>query len=134
MEAALRRLGEAQGRGRVAVLGEMLELGPEAAAYHTALAPLIEACGIRQVHTVGNLYEEFRTRVGRQRHGLHVAQAEMLEPGLLAMLQDGDVVLLKGSHGSLIHRIAAQLRQLSREQASAERIDPALRPAKAAAR
>jgi UDP-N-acetylmuramoyl-tripeptide--D-alanyl-D-alanine ligase len=133
MEAALRRLGEAQGRGRVAVLGEMLELGPEAAAYHTALAPLIEACGIRQVHTVGDLYEEFRARIGRHRHGLHVAQAEMLEPGLLAMLQDGDVVLLKGSHGSLIHRIAAQLRQLSRDQASAERIEPPNRPAMTAA-
>ncbi len=133
MEAALRRLGEARGRGRVAVLGEMLELGPEAAAYHTALAPLVEACNIRQVHTVGDLYEEFRARVGRNRHGLHVAHADLLGPELLAMLQDGDVVLLKGSHGSLIHRIAAQLRQLSRDQASAERIDPPNRPAMAAA-
>lgn len=134
MEAALRRLGDTRARGRVAVLGEMLELGPEAATYHTALAPLIEACGIRQVHTVGDLYAGFRARVDLCRHGLHVTHADLLGPELLAMFEDGDVILLKGSHGSLVHRIAARLRQLSRDQIDAFSMAPPIQPAKVAAR
>lgn len=134
MEAALRRLGDTSARGRVAVLGEMLELGPEAATYHAALAPLIEACGIPKVHTVGDLYAGFRAQVDFHRCGLHVAHADLLGPALPVTLEDGDVVLLKGSHGSQIHRIAAQLRQLSRDQTSAGSIGPSTQPASVAAK
>src|SRR3546814_7269351 len=60
MAAAFALLGNWQGAGRkIAVLGEMRELGEAASAYHAALAPLIVANGIDRVHVTGDLYDEF---------------------------------------------------------------------------
>lgn len=110
MEAALRHLAETQASGRVAVLGEMLELGSDAASYHDALAACVAALPIREVHTLGDLYLGFRNRIGDAQRGVHATSLAALDAALPGRLRDGDVILFKGSHGSQIHRLVAALR------------------------
>jgi UDP-N-acetylmuramoyl-tripeptide--D-alanyl-D-alanine ligase len=90
MRAALEHLVErAQGRRRVAVLGDMRELGPREVAYHAEIGELVQELGIEQVIAVGNL--------ARAYGGEPVANAAQAAARLREVLRPGDVVLVKGS-------------------------------------
>ncbi|MEZ5561101.1 MAG: UDP-N-acetylmuramoyl-tripeptide--D-alanyl-D-alanine ligase [Pseudomonadales bacterium] len=98
MAAALESLAarDADGR-RIAVLGEMLELGPEAAGLHRGLAA--SCSGIDQVLCVADgmrpLYESLP---GSQRGGWFEAADAVLLDSLAETLGPGDTVLVKGSN------------------------------------
>ncbi len=90
MRAALEHLSDrAQGRRRVAVLGDMRELGPEGPAYHAEIGDLVRELGIERVIAVGEL--------ARAYGGEWVATAEDAASRLRDELRPGDVVLVKGS-------------------------------------
>ena len=104
-----RTVPEAGGR-RIAVLGDMLELGEESGHLHAALAdPLLEnhadlvfACGVAMEHLVAAL------PTGRR--GAHAADSEALSPLVCAAVKPGDVVLVKGSAGSRMGAVVKALR------------------------
>ena len=84
------------GGRRIAVLGDMLELGDDAPSYHTALAKHLD--GIDGVYCVGplmrHLYEVLPAGKGLGWHDDPVT----LKPGEVAnLLRAGDVVVVKGS-------------------------------------
>jgi len=111
MAAALSLLGSTGGdRRKVAVLGEMRELGPDAATYHAALAPLIAAHGIDRVHAIGELYQDFWTSISKDRRGRLASSIDELKADFLSELRDGDVLLLKGSHSTLMHELVDWLK------------------------
>ena len=85
----------AKGR-RIAILGDMLELGDEAPSYHTALARHLD--GIDGVYCVGPLMHHLYALLPKDRAlGWHEDPAT-LEPQLAAnLLRSGDVVVVKGS-------------------------------------
>ena len=90
MRAALEHLTErAQGRRRVAVLGDMRELGPDGPAYHAEIGELVHRLGIEQVIAVGEL--------ARAYGGDWVATADEAATRLREALRPGDAVLVKGS-------------------------------------
>jgi UDP-N-acetylmuramoyl-tripeptide--D-alanyl-D-alanine ligase len=90
MRAALEHLAErAEGRRRLAVLGEMRELGPEGEAYHREIGELVRELGIEQLIAVGEL--------ARNYGGDWVATAAEAADAARAALRPGDVVLVKGS-------------------------------------
>jgi UDP-N-acetylmuramoyl-tripeptide--D-alanyl-D-alanine ligase len=90
MRAALEHLTErAAGRRRVAVLGDMRELGPDGPTYHEDIGRLIRELGIEDVIAVGDL--------ARAYGGEWVATAQDAARRLPQMLRPGDVVLVKGS-------------------------------------
>jgi len=90
MRAALEHLSErASGRRRVAVLGEMAELGDRAPAYHAEIGALVRELGIEHVIAVGG--------PARAYGGEWVADAAGAVDRLRAALHPGDVVLVKGS-------------------------------------
>ena len=103
MRAALTLLGEAPiGRGgrRIAVLGDMLELGAEGAQLHAALAgPVLEA-GIDRVFAAGPLMRRLWEVLPVEIRGYWAETAAELEDPLLAALRPGDAVMVKGSLGS----------------------------------
>lgn len=111
MAAALEALAAVPARRRVAVLGEMLELGSDAARHHDALAPLIAQHGIDRVHVAGALWDGFRDALPPALRGRHAPDAVTLGEGLAATFEDGDAVLFKGSHGSEIHRLVDAIRR-----------------------
>jgi UDP-N-acetylmuramoyl-tripeptide--D-alanyl-D-alanine ligase len=114
MEQALKLLGDRPAARRVAVLGEMLELGPGAQTYHTNLAPLIEAHHVEQVHAIGRLYADFWHALAPERRGVWADTPDQLKLRLRAFLCEGDAVLFKGSHGSGVHTLVAWLKQAAK--------------------
>jgi UDP-N-acetylmuramoyl-tripeptide--D-alanyl-D-alanine ligase len=112
MRAAFEVLGVAHPEGtgrRIAVLGDMLELGPEAEKLHTRLARNLEAIGADQVFTCGKLMAALTETLPKQMRGSHAATPEQLLPIVLDAVQAGDVVLVKGSLGSRVGPIAEAL-------------------------
>ncbi len=103
MRAALDHLATFETRGRrLAVLGEMLELGPEAAAYHREVGRHAREQGIELIIGVGELASEYRPDE-------RVADAEAAADALAAALQPGDAVLVKGSRAVGLERVAEKL-------------------------
>ncbi len=85
---------------RIAVLGDMLELGPTEDALHAGLATDLAAAGIDLVFTVGPRMARLHEALSRERRGGHMAASAQIVAPLFAALGAGDVVLVKGSLGS----------------------------------
>ena len=110
MRAAIAMLAETEARGRrIAVLGDMLELGPDADSLHAALALELERAEIDLVHSAGPLSAAAHAALPRHRRGLHADDAKALAPKIAATLRGGDVVLVKGSRGSAMEHVVAAL-------------------------
>jgi UDP-N-acetylmuramoyl-tripeptide--D-alanyl-D-alanine ligase len=103
MRAALDHLAslEASGR-RLAVLGEMRELGPEAAAYHREIGEYARSRGVERIIGVGEL-------AGAYEPDEQVPDAEAAADALEAALGPGDAVLVKGSRAVGLERVAEKL-------------------------
>ncbi|WP_245293923.1 UDP-N-acetylmuramoylalanyl-D-glutamyl-2,6-diaminopimelate--D-alanyl-D-alanine ligase [Methylobrevis pamukkalensis] len=103
MRAALRLLGLSVPTGtgrRIAVLGDMLELGEESPRLHRRLAPVVRENAIDLVHTAGRHMSALHNALPEGMRGLHEEAAARLRKPLLAGLRAGDVVMIKGSFGS----------------------------------
>ena len=103
MRAAIENLGrmEPGGRGRrIAVLGDMLELGETGPALHKGLAEPVLGNGIDLVFACGPLMRSLYDALPSRLRGAYAAQASGLEPLVLDALRAGDVVTVKGSLGS----------------------------------
>jgi UDP-N-acetylmuramoyl-tripeptide--D-alanyl-D-alanine ligase len=99
MAAALALLGGAKGR-RIAVLGDMLEMGPGGNAHHTGLAEPIEKAGTDLVFLCGAQMHALWDALPASRRGGYAATSTELAATLTAALKNGDTVLVKGSLGS----------------------------------
>ena len=121
MAAAIALLGAApvgpRGR-RIAVLGDMLELGRDGPALHRELAASTAAAGIDLVYCSGpQMHSLWEALPSGQRGGYAEGAAE-LEPTVLAAIRAGDAVMIKGSLGSKMAPIVKALeRQFGREAA-----------------
>jgi UDP-N-acetylmuramoyl-tripeptide--D-alanyl-D-alanine ligase len=95
MLAALDVLAQHDGR-RVAILGDMLELGADAPAYHQALAKQLS--GIDGIYCVGALMRHLYNQLPADKGlGWHEDPATLEPQKIAALLRDGDVVVVKGS-------------------------------------
>jgi len=105
MKASLGVLAGLPGR-RIAVLGDMLELGPDEARWHRELAAHARALGLDLVVLVGP-----RMAIAAKGEGVwtFAEPADAVAP-LAAWLRKGDTVLLKGSRGARVERILQGLR------------------------
>jgi UDP-N-acetylmuramoyl-tripeptide--D-alanyl-D-alanine ligase len=114
MEAAVAALAAEPGRRKLAVLGEMWELGAEAARYHREVGAAAARARVDGLLAVGRYGDEMAA--GAVEAGLPRALVECCESvadaatRLGARLADGDVVLVKGSRGAKMEEIVARLR------------------------
>jgi UDP-N-acetylmuramoyl-tripeptide--D-alanyl-D-alanine ligase len=99
MAAALAVLAGAKGR-RIAVLGDMLELGADSLAHHAALAAPIDAARVDLVFASGPEMRALWDALPAARRGGYAATSHELAPLVVAAARDGDTVLVKGSKGS----------------------------------
>jgi UDP-N-acetylmuramoyl-tripeptide--D-alanyl-D-alanine ligase len=116
MRAALALLGQVpmQGLGRrIAVLGDMLELGPEGAALHAELAEAVLAHAIDVVYCAGPLMKSLWDALPSERRGGYADTSAALEPHVLAAIAAGDAVMIKGSLGSRMGPIVKALQRRS---------------------
>ena len=100
MRAALEHLAEHEGR-KVAVLGEMAELGPTAPAYHREVGELLRALGIDSVLAVGELARAYGGEFARD--------AEEAVEKIGDLVRPGDIVLVKGSRAVGLEVVAEAL-------------------------
>ncbi len=114
MAAAFEVLGRAipgPGGRRIAVLGDMLELGDEAAALHAKLAEPLQANGIDLVFTAGSAMSNLDHALPAAMRAGHAADSASLAPLVAEAVRGGDVVTVKGSAGSrmgvVVHALQA---------------------------
>lgn len=82
---------------RIAILGDMKELGATGPALHAALAEHSAMKRIDVVHTAGPLMRSLHDALHPDRRGRHAPDAAGLAPALRDMIEPGDAVLVKGS-------------------------------------
>jgi UDP-N-acetylmuramoyl-tripeptide--D-alanyl-D-alanine ligase len=98
-----------KGGRRIAVLGDMLELGEASTGLHAALAePLMEA-HVDLFFTVGTEMSALHDALPKSRRGAHAVSAAEMAVLLPPRLAAGDVVMVKGSFGSRMREIVARL-------------------------
>ncbi|HEY8578269.1 MAG TPA: UDP-N-acetylmuramoylalanyl-D-glutamyl-2,6-diaminopimelate--D-alanyl-D-alanine ligase [Beijerinckiaceae bacterium] len=122
MRAALDVLGATpveRGGRRIAVLGDMLELGPEAAELHRSLAPTAVANNVDVVYGAGPLTRELFDALPPAMQGAWEPTAAALAQMLPEAVRAGDVVMIKGSNGSRMGDVVAALQRAS-ERVSSE--------------
>ena len=99
MAAALALLKAAPGR-RIAVLGDMLEMGEGGFAHHAGLAAPIAEADVDLVFAAGSQMKALWDTLPSPRRGAWAETSAELKPRVLAALTAGDTVLVKGSNGS----------------------------------
>ncbi len=111
---ALVRLGR-----RIAVLGDMLELGPDGAELHATLSNAVLENAVDLVYCAGPLMKALWDALPSERRGGYAENSAALEPEVLKAITAADAVMVKGSLGSRMGRIvkALQRRSVQAEQA-----------------
>lgn len=125
---ALETLRDLQTRRTVAIVGDMLELGPYASSAHRAIGRLAAQLGIDTILAIGDFADDVATGV---REGRSTAEGvttyrtvqELLEQ-LPTLLREGDGLLVKGSRRLRLEQIAAFLQQ----QGATPSAQPAAQP------
>jgi UDP-N-acetylmuramoyl-tripeptide--D-alanyl-D-alanine ligase len=124
MRAAIALLGQApvgqQGR-RIAVLGDMLELGPQGGELHRALAKVIAETGVDVVFCAGPLMQQLWEALPSRARGGYSETAAALEPVVIEAIRAGDAVMVKGSLGSKMGPIVKALEKQFPRQIALER-------------
>lgn len=110
--AALRTLTALRGSAQaVAVLGDMLELGPTEDALHAEIGEVAAGCGLAHLITVGSRARH--TGQAAQAHGLSATHAESSQQAAAlaaAHTRAGDWILIKGSRGMVLEQVLDHLR------------------------
>ncbi|HEX7777368.1 MAG TPA: UDP-N-acetylmuramoylalanyl-D-glutamyl-2,6-diaminopimelate--D-alanyl-D-alanine ligase [Parvibaculum sp.] len=112
MRAAIEALGRAEPghrARRIAVLGDMLELGPNAAALHRELAAPLAQAEVDLVFACGPHMRELFNALPADRQGFYAETSDGLMTPLTEAIHDGDVVMVKGSNGSRMKPVVAAL-------------------------
>ncbi len=117
MEEALKELARLRGGRAVAVLGDMLELGPYAEEAHRRLGARLAGLSVDVFIAVGPMMalacEEFKSAKGQKfkKGGLAIACADSVSAAeaLMKDLRAGDTVLVKGSRGTRMERVLERM-------------------------
>jgi UDP-N-acetylmuramoyl-tripeptide--D-alanyl-D-alanine ligase len=112
MRATLAVLAEQPGR-KLAVLGEMRELGAYSEAFHAGLFEPIEAAGVAFAILVGEEMASLANALEGHVDFVHVPDAAAAAARLDAVLAPGDAVLVKGSNGVGLSKLVAALAERS---------------------
>jgi UDP-N-acetylmuramoyl-tripeptide--D-alanyl-D-alanine ligase len=107
MRAAIDELAETDASRRVAVLGDMLELGEDASRFHREIGAHAAARGVDLLVTVGSLAAVMGEGFGPDAHS--VTDAGAAAELLRGRLRAGDAVLVKGSRGVGLELVAQAL-------------------------
>ncbi|MAC77537.1 MAG: UDP-N-acetylmuramoyl-tripeptide--D-alanyl-D-alanine ligase [Rhodobacteraceae bacterium] len=106
----------AKGR-RIAILGDMKELGPDEAALHAGLADLPTMKRIDIVHCIGPLMKNLHEALPASRRGLWFKDAKPMLRDMRGKVDGGDVVLVKGSLSMALSRVVDAIRKMGHPDA-----------------
>jgi UDP-N-acetylmuramoyl-tripeptide--D-alanyl-D-alanine ligase len=101
MEETLRTFAASTASQRIAILGDMFELGEEAAVEHEKIAALAESLAIDQVVLVGQNF----AAAAQKRNGLHFNRVQDLKPWFDGQVWKNAHILIKGSRGMALEKV-----------------------------
>ena len=105
-------IGRVGGGRRIAILGDMLELGPTEIDLHAAIAKHPGLSAIHVIHCVGPRMKALHTALPRGQQGEWVETAQDLAPRIRSLVDAGDILLVKGSKGIKVSLIVDVLRKM----------------------
>ncbi|MGQ7793549.1 UDP-N-acetylmuramoylalanyl-D-glutamyl-2,6-diaminopimelate--D-alanyl-D-alanine ligase [Faunimonas sp. B44] len=114
MRAALALLHQAEpGRGgrRIAVLGDMRELGARSAELHRGLGDAVAASGADRVFLVGPEMRSLWEDLPEARRGAYAESVEAIVPILADAVRPGDVLVVKASLGTRLGLVVDDLKR-----------------------
>ena len=104
MEVALRHLAGLKTAGKIAILGDMFELGEESEKEHQAIADLGASLGIDTLYLVGEAFSGIRTGAKQFRTFEELAESLKAQP-----LKGPATLLIKASRGMALERVLEYL-------------------------
>lgn len=110
LAAGLDTLARLAGR-KVAILGDMLELGPDENRLHADIAGYPALQGVALVHACGPRMRHLMDALPETKRGIWTETAAELCARADALARDGDVVFVKGSKGSQVARVVDAIRE-----------------------
>ena len=96
---------------KIAVLGDMLELGEFSKDLHSGLAKSMDEAGVDLLYAAGPMMHELWQNVPLSRRGFHAETSADLIGPLASALRPGDCIMVKGSFGSKMNLVVEALRQ-----------------------
>ncbi len=97
VSAALETLSKSKSKRRIAILGDMKELGPSEVDYNKGIASLSSMAKVDCVYTVGPLMRNLHDSLPEEKRGRHFENSLQVLPELRSILKRGDCLLLKAS-------------------------------------
>ncbi len=97
---------------RIAILGDMLELGPDEIALHENVANDSSLQNVGLVHCVGPRMKHLYDALPEEKRGRWAQSATDLLPQIAKLVDSGDVVLVKGSKGSKVSLVVDAIRKM----------------------
>jgi UDP-N-acetylmuramoyl-tripeptide--D-alanyl-D-alanine ligase len=114
MASALAVLGACEITGRrIAVLGEMGELGETELQRHAELAALDTVLDVDRFHLVGPMMQEMYNALPADKRGVWVKTADELVDQIKNLLNAGDTVMVKGSNYTRVSRVVDAIKNIS---------------------
>lgn len=110
MRAAISAAALKPGR-KIAVLGDMYELGPDELTLHAELAEPLQQAGFQRVLTIGECMRALRGALPQPMRGLQADDTDQLRDALRDALEDGDSLLIKGSNATGLGKLVATLKR-----------------------
>jgi len=101
---------------RIAVLGDMLELGEDTPQLHADIADVLEDHSIDLVFAAGAAMEHLWNALPEHRRGHHSATSDLLADVVCRSVHPGDVVMVKGSAGVRMGHVVNALKSLDTSQ------------------
>lgn len=95
---------------RIAVLGDMLELGADALALHVGLKDAVEEAGIDLIFACGPQMKGLYEALPKSKKGGYASTSSLLQGTLLSNLRRGDVIMVKASNGTRLGSVVAALK------------------------
>ncbi|MFM7446811.1 MAG: UDP-N-acetylmuramoyl-tripeptide--D-alanyl-D-alanine ligase, partial [Tabrizicola sp.] len=105
-------IGRVGGGRRIAVLGDMLELGPTEAALHAEIARHPGLQAVATIHCVGPRMKALHAALPRNQRGEWVETAAELAARVRGLIDAGDILLVKGSKGTKVSLVVDCLRKM----------------------
>jgi len=110
MAATIKMLGEEKAERRIAILGEMRELGAGSAGYHAGLAEPLREAGVDFALLVGSEMTALANALEGRIDFEHVPDAGAATESIGKLIAPGDAILIKGSNAIGLSRLVEHLR------------------------
>ncbi|MDR0296416.1 MAG: UDP-N-acetylmuramoyl-tripeptide--D-alanyl-D-alanine ligase [Rickettsia sp.] len=105
VKAALLYLKQLSGGKKVAIIGDMLELGDNSIKFHTDLIPAILDSGTNRVFLVGNNTKYIYQSLPNEIEKIHFDNVDLLIENLSKLLKGNELILIKGSNSTQLSKI-----------------------------